>query len=436
MTHVTIKERLMGQGKTNEMIQSINSDIDVDTSKYIVVLPYLSECHRYAGTESAGRSQQPKKVKGEVVYSGEGCNASGRTFKHPSSFSGGKLSSLERLIQKGEDIVTTHATLKNFSRDTLDFIKDAPYTLVIDEELECIKQYRGFTKTRRDMLWGKYIRVCPNTKALLWVGGDIDTPKSDWVTEIKNLCESGSLFQLEDTVYMWEYPVDFLKAFDRIIVLSYMVEGSVFWAYLKHHRISFDIHRTPRPDVDWSEMIRVSTNENMNKIGEKPYALSSSYFKRRTKCDAQGNALRAVDEEDYGLDQLKKNTYNFFFNICKTPSDKNMWGTLGDAKKLVSGKGYSRGHVAINCKATNEYRHKESLAYLYNVFSSPIEDKYVSHWEWKPKEEIVALSTLLQWLFRSRVREGLPVDIYVPSSRMRDLLLRWIEDEYFYLKYL
>ena len=434
MTQVTIKERLMGQGKSKEMIEQINKDIDTDTSKYIIVLPYLSECHRYAGTISEGKSQQPKKQNRKVVYTGEGCNASGRKFYHPTNFNGGKLSSLERLIQQGNDIVTTHATLKNFSKETLSFIQDTPYTLVIDEELECIKQYKGFTKTRRDMLFGKYIEVNPDTNALVWIGGDIDTPKDDWVTEIKNLCESGSLFKVEDTVFMWEYPVEFLKAFKKIIVLSYMVYGSMFWAYLKHHNIDFTIERTPRPEKGWKSLIRILDNDKLNTVGDDYYALSSGYFKRRLKYDSRGKPIGVNTELDYGLTQIKKNTYNFFYNYCKTPSKDNMWGTLGEARKQVSGAGYSRGHVSINCKATNEYRHKKSLAYLYNVFMSPKEEQYVSKWEHKPREDIIALSVLLQWVFRSQVREGKPIDIYIPSSRMRSLLEAWIEDEFFYLK--
>ncbi|HEY2491336.1 MAG TPA: hypothetical protein VGI33_00130 [Paenibacillus sp.] len=44
-------------------------------------------------------------------------------------------------------------------------------------------------------------------------------------------------------------------------------------------------------------------------------------------------------------------------------------------------------------------------------------------------EEMLALSDLLQWLFRSAIRDGQPVKIYVPSRRMRILLQRWLDNE-------
>lgn len=37
-----------------------------------------------------------------------------------------------------------------------------------------------------------------------------------------------------------------------------------------------------------------------------------------------------------------------------------------------------------------------------------------------------ALSEMLQFLFRSAVRDGKRVDIYIPSKRMRDILEDWL----------
>ena len=42
-------------------------------------------------------------------------------------------------------------------------------------------------------------------------------------------------------------------------------------------------------------------------------------------------------------------------------------------------------------------------------------------------EDLFALSELLQWLFRSRVRKGEAIDVYIPSERMRSLLEGYLE---------
>jgi hypothetical protein len=37
-----------------------------------------------------------------------------------------------------------------------------------------------------------------------------------------------------------------------------------------------------------------------------------------------------------------------------------------------------------------------------------------------------ALSALVQWIFRSAIRDGKPITLYIPSERMRGLLMDWL----------
>lgn len=41
-----------------------------------------------------------------------------------------------------------------------------------------------------------------------------------------------------------------------------------------------------------------------------------------------------------------------------------------------------------------------------------------------------ALSILIQWVFRSAIRNGKKIKIYIPSERMRYLLKEWIQNLY------
>jgi hypothetical protein len=43
--------------------------------------------------------------------------------------------------------------------------------------------------------------------------------------------------------------------------------------------------------------------------------------------------------------------------------------------------------------------------------------------------DMYALSSLIQWVWRSAIRDGKPIILYVPSSRMRGLLIKWLNDE-------
>jgi len=52
------------------------------------------------------------------------------------------------------------------------------------------------------------------------------------------------------------------------------------------------------------------------------------------------------------------------------------------------------------------------------------------------REDEAALSTMVQWIWRSAIRDGEEVWIYIPSKRMRSLLIAWIRDvERKYLEY-
>ena len=42
-------------------------------------------------------------------------------------------------------------------------------------------------------------------------------------------------------------------------------------------------------------------------------------------------------------------------------------------------------------------------------------------------EDEWALSELIQWLFRSCIREQKDINIYIPSKRMRSLLIKWLK---------
>ena len=43
-------------------------------------------------------------------------------------------------------------------------------------------------------------------------------------------------------------------------------------------------------------------------------------------------------------------------------------------------------------------------------------------------EDDYALSIMVQWIWRSAIRDGKKIWLYVPSKRMRDLLTNWIEE--------
>ena len=42
-------------------------------------------------------------------------------------------------------------------------------------------------------------------------------------------------------------------------------------------------------------------------------------------------------------------------------------------------------------------------------------------------QDVYALSIMVQWIWRSAIRDGNEVQLYIPSRRMRTLLENWIQ---------
>lgn len=434
MTIVVVRDELPGTGKSTRMIEEINHS--PSDQKWIIVTPFLKECHRYAGTlvdPESGDRQLPMKENGVVVYTGQGCSASGRRLQHPVSGYLSKVQNIGRLISEGKDIVTTHAALKLFTPDTIKDVKDAGYRLVIDEELECIKPLPVYAWRRR-MLLGSGMVYQDNLGLLRWseefpvetCTEDVDSMGYSWDMRIKALCDNGSLVLIEDEkgerdLFIWEYPIEFIKAFDRIDVLTYMFNGSIFEKYLDYYGV---VHQTQYgiqlPD-DPFKLINLVDNTKMNRIGQRENTFSSTDSQRYTKEHTVAKTIRA-------------NLGNFFNNATygKSVPSERLWTCLNSAKPVFKGAGYTKSHIAQNVKAVNDYVNTSQLAYVYNSYMHPEPYKYLKDRgeQYAPDTDRYALTEIVQWMYRSQIRRNDPINLYVPNSRMRHLLIDWMEGQF------
>ena len=63
---------------------------------------------------------------------------------------------------------------------------------------------------------------------------------------------------------------------------------------------------------------------------------------------------------------------------------------------------------------------------MVNRFPHPIITNYFQEHDILVRTDLWALSDFLQWLYRSRIREGKPIDVYLPSQRMRGIFQAWL----------
>jgi hypothetical protein len=70
-----------------------------------------------------------------------------------------------------------------------------------------------------------------------------------------------------------------------------------------------------------------------------------------------------------------------------------------------------------------------NLAYCVNRFLKPDIATFFTNRNIRIEEDSYALSELLQWIWRSRIRKGEEINIYIPSERMRKLLIKWLNNK-------
>ena len=129
---VRIVDEIMGRGKTSSAIRFIN-DSDKD-EKFLFITPYLKEVER---------------IK---------TNCPAKRFKEPCFLKGRKLEGIKDLINRGENIVSTHALFQKFDLEVIDLCRAKNYTLIMDEVTDVVEKYE-ISKTDFEMLKEKFICV-------------------------------------------------------------------------------------------------------------------------------------------------------------------------------------------------------------------------------------------------------------------------------------
>ena len=401
-----IVDAICGAGKTTAVINMINESDE--EQKYLYITPFLDEV---------------KRIK-------ESCPQ--KHFKTPKFENGGtKLDSIKKLLAKGENIVSTHALFQKFDNAVMEIIRLNNYTLVMDEVAQVVDDF-PITQYDYDNLTNTYVYIEEDTKQLVW-RKEYEDYKGEF-DNYKRLCELGSLVHYggEKKLMVWLFPIKCFNAFDNIYILTYMFKSQLQSWYYDYYGLPYEFlsvdgdsldtyHLIEYDDnknyikYDYSKLIHILDNEKMNRIGELDYSLSSTWYERNIN-------------ENIIIKNLKNNMLNFFYNILHSSSKDNIWTTFKEYQNKLKGKGYSKGFIPVNSRATNEYKDRFNIAYPVNRFLNPYVKNFFTSNNIEINENGWALSEMLQFIWRSAIRDGKEINVYVPSKRMRNLLKAWIEE--------
>lgn len=401
-------DEIMGRGKTSAMINYINS-LD-DYHRIMFITPYLKEVDRVR----------------------DACSS--KLFLAPQE-KGGKLNNIRKLISSGTNIVSTHALFGMFDSEIIDLIASNHYTLILDEVPAAIAPVGISPYDAAAVMKSGYAKEDEN--------GCIHWVKDEYVgklEEYRRQIESGFIYKYNDAHWITVLPPELYMAFDDVYVMTYLFPYQYQRYYFDMMGIPYtrkyvagnspETYRLsdtyePGPIQDFRPLIHILENSRMNEIGNPRTALSKSWYKKNS-------GKYALTEP---MAKLKSNLTNYYINIMRSKSRENLWTTYCtdeevniDWPRMLSAGGYSRGFLPCNAKGTNEFRHKTCLAYLVNVFPNTSIRNYLATIGIEMEQDIYALSEMIQWIWRSAIRDGKEINLYIPSKRMRTLLINWLND--------
>lgn len=404
-TKIYVVDEPMGRGKSSAAINYINnSSLD---KKFLVISPYLEEVTRYKEFCKERHFVEPKFDKG------------GKT----------KFQDIQKLIEEGQNIVSTHTLFKKFNIEIAKKIKEHNYTLIMDEVADIITELSISEDDRNILVDSGCIIYDEETQELTWdYEGHSDYKGA--LIDFKHMCDIGSIYVYGGDTLFWMFPIKVYQSFKEVFIMTYMFDAQVQSYYYKFYNMKYEkmyvsgnsqyeYHFTKEPDenrvhYNYKELITILDKPKLNAIGEGRYDLSLSWYQKN------------MNKEK--MERLRKDTYNFKKNIAKVCGRKFIWTSFKEYSDKVGDRSFVRRFVQCNARATNKFAESEAVAYLVNRYLNPAIKNFFVRRGIQVNEDEYALSEMLQFIWRSRIRKGEPVFLYIPSSRMRNLLNTWISE--------
>lgn len=414
---VTVIDSIMGSGKTTSLINMMNENTE---EKFIYITPYRDEIDRVIA------------------------NCPNRYFETPKNFDKMNLKTctkyedLIKIIEQDINVVSTHALFQTFDENIIKVLKEHKYTLILDEVAQVVEEINISPDDVR-MLINEGVIIINKDKRIIWSDDEYDGEFIKYKEPFKN----GEVYLYGNSVIIWCFPCEIFDCFDKVIISTYLFKGQLQCYYFQVNNIEFEYKSAIKSInnkgeyefniVDYTEeydykslskLINIYEGK-LNAIGEdkdgRKKPLSSTWYK-----EATGEKLKLV----------QNNTYNYFRNICNKKSNEVLWTVFKfraetpETKKnrmtKIKPNGYNKSFETCNCRATNKYRERDTIAYLINRYNSPAIINFFKDRGAEVDEDAFALSELLQFIWRSCIRDGKPINVYIPSKRMRNLLKVWL----------
>jgi len=405
---IKVIDSIMGSGKSTWAMTHMKNNIK--TEKFIYITPFLEEVDRIKRFIMEFKSPEDQ---GFMTKSGH----------------------LMELIKEGNNIAMSHELLKSLSKKQLNKLSN--YTLILDETLDLISVYKEagikdielLIEAETIIFDSKIQKYFITEKGKEFLKNGDDGKKTKLYKELQLIAEE-KLYLYGGKTLICELPKEIILSFKDVYIMTYLFEGSVAYAFIEAHKISYEKYQIIKTPFCFYTMIPYC--EKLMKRRAQEYMRLICLHMGKYNIDINNkvgslsyraqNRMKVTEKKE-----LEKIIRNYFLSIGCSEKDV-LWSTFKQQdKNKVEVKGFKKRHLVYNSRATNNYRHTSTLAYCIDKNNNPVIRGYLSKYEVKINEEKLAMDVMLQWIFRSRIRDKQPINLFLPSLKMRELLIKWGE---------
>ena len=410
---VEVFDAIMGSGKSTNILKWCDENTD---NRFIYVTPLLSESEdRVVNACSVAKFIAPQATP--TLSKGE---------------------HLLDLLKCGENVSITHRMYSLLKSEHLTHIKEKGYTLILDEEVNFIEPLSGGYKDVDFHYLSKLNQLeIKEDGRVDWVGDD-GVMKDTKYTKLANMCNLGMVYQSKrkESWFVTQLPMSLIHCAKRVILLTYLFEGSILDSFLSMKGIS----TVPFKEVGVRNVDKQRIRDLIEFVGDRQVkewsgeSMSSTWYKdvSQAKLTKLGKSIRSIG------DSLKVRNPDLLW--C-SPSDVARPKTK-NARKLApvgfgagDGKGVSEDDIAVGCylpctsRATNAYRDRTVMIHCYNRFPHVSVTSFLQDYGATVDRDKFALAEFLQWLWRSAIRDDKPIKVCILPRRMRKLFQDWLAED-------
>ena len=426
-----------------------------EEESYVYCTPFLAEIDRIKDGTRHGRFVEPEYyLKDDST--GEFINTT-------------KIESFDYLLASNKDIAVSHSTFLNATPETIQLIRDGEYTLILDEALDAVKDFNEIQPVSDDLrqtmssddiatlMEGDFIEVGEYGK-VSWCGNSRSSESK--FREVERMAKLGRLYLSRDKFLVAIFPPEMFSAFKKVYVLSYMIDAEILKYYFQLFGIEYEKASVTKDNEDY-RLVPYSISADLlfrekcrqlvhvcdkKRLIESKRTLSKSWFDKNEK---------KKSGEVNGVDRLKKDVDSFYRTCVPNARASNndiMWTCPKEYKKRLAIKGLKSVRsitkeekqrlsleeliqlerkldcfVPCNSRATNDFRERWALAYCCKLHRNPYIDALFTDHGVAVDTDAYSLASLIQWICRSRLRDGKSIELYLPSTQLRNLFIDWMD---------